>query len=747
MSDEAHGALRRWRARDRGPVVARSIAWMLALGCGAASHVWGRVALAAAIIAGWYVLECVLLVAMWIRARRCEVFLAYVLPRGIGTGTGFALAYVLFLPWAQAIALTYVIVIVLESAYRWTLRKLNLSSWHQITGLAALAAASGRRSLSSGLCARRGWKARGQSVSVLLAASLFVIICPAVLYGYSVRRVVFDTGFYVSQLERSDLYEYAARMAGEAAVDAARGRNREVRRAVGLLSGQDVEFVGRTILSKEWTAALVEQALDGVLFWLQADDRRRVPGVSLPIGDLQRHIQEATSVLLDRHMAALPLCAPGGSASALCRPRQMSAAAYIATHKPESIAIVDEAFAMIPADLDLSTAVTLAPRVFQKPVSFLHQVRTRVHTLERLLAWMGAGCLGLLSALHLSGGERAQVSLTRVGMALWVAGEGTLALSWVAFRYGAKVILWRFGADLLADLPADLVDLPQGVLDALFGAVHNALLPWAFVLTGIGLLTALAVLFCPWSREPRQGGAARTLVIAGAIGLLLWARYLAWGRVAYKEAFAAHRSGEAQEAARLYHRVDQLHPLSVNELVLSARQGWAACRRYLDAERAYQSGDDPSAAQAYEALLAGDPPIVLRDTARSRLVESLYGWAESLVRVGEYERALDRYRYIRDELRDRRVQQAMTDLYLAWGEALQAEGDYRAAIATFQRIVYDVSDPRQWDVADERTVDTYCAWRASLNAGGRDRQAVEMCSELLAEWPSLASKRCPECEP
>ena len=59
------------------------------------------------------------------------------------------------------------------------------------------------------------------------------------------------------------------------------------------------------------------------------------------------------------------------------------------------------------------------------------------------------------------------------------------------------------------------------------------------------------------------------------------------------------------------------------------------------------------AARRYEAFLLNSPAIALRQEAQSRLLDALLKWGGELAEAGERERALDRYRFIRDSALDR----------------------------------------------------------------------------------------------
>jgi tetratricopeptide (TPR) repeat protein len=200
------------------------------------------------------------------------------------------------------------------------------------------------------------------------------------------------------------------------------------------------------------------------------------------------------------------------------------------------------------------------------------------------------------------------------------------------------------------------------------------------------------------------------------------------------------------EATRLYRQVVRWYPYVVDDFVVSAQRGLRSCLRFQRAESLYQQADYASAVGEYEAFLVSNPAVAVRDLAERRLMDSLYEWAGELGRAGAYERALDRYRFIQDAYRDRRVSQEISDLYVAWGQELQAEGDYSGAIATYQRLVYNVPNPRSRALANEQIASAYCAWSASLRAGGKEDRAEIVCDEFDRLLGDVAAS-CSVCRP
>jgi tetratricopeptide (TPR) repeat protein len=187
--------------------------------------------------------------------------------------------------------------------------------------------------------------------------------------------------------------------------------------------------------------------------------------------------------------------------------------------------------------------------------------------------------------------------------------------------------------------------------------------------------------------------------------------------------------------------------------VSRARRDLHACQLYLDAEAAYRDAEWQTAVMRYEALWLVSPTLQLRDTAQAHQAEALVRWARALEAEGQRERALDRYRFLRDENLARgrqidgrafRVHRAIGDLYLDWGDELLAQ-DPQAALATYRRALNDTDDPGVWARAEERMVDAYCAWNAQLRQAGQNDRAAGVCIELGNEFPALAPAPCDAC--
>jgi tetratricopeptide (TPR) repeat protein len=717
--------------------------WLLALLAGGAVYLWVVSLPIVALLAFCYVFEIFLPIVLLFGPCQREVALVHVLPRASGSALAFVTAFFLFARWDQVLCFAYVLLLILEGLYRVVLRE-------SAPGLLYGACAA--------LDAARGQGATAPAQEVRLAdwraflagwcAGLLVLVTVLGGLAYGTRQVLFDTRFYTAQFEGSPLYDELLRLGGQMIRDVARSQGTDVRRAVDWLSLEDVSLASRLILPREWTVAVVEQVLDATLDWIQSDTEQPVPPIALPIGDVERHIKGAASVLLDQHMAGLPICAPGMSERAWCRRENMSVTAHIATYKPDDMAAVDELFEMIPADLDLVTVVSMSPRTFEGLLGALDEVRLWTGYADRALGAMGKGIFFLSVSLYLLCAVAPRTVLRWTGATWLAAGLGMWGLSFGLTRLDGMALLEQYAGKQIAELPEQTIDVVSRGVDALTHQVHKLLAPWALALAGLGLVLLVVGLALPRARmrRARGEGVVRALAVCLAIGLLIWVQYPMLGHRLYERAFRAHREGDVDRALSIYRTVVHWYPFAVDDFVPQARRGLRECERYAGAVSMAQAGEHEAAARQYEAFLVGNPAISLRESAETDLVAALYRWASDLEGQGMYERALDRYRYVRDAFSGRDADEKAANLLLFWADALLAEGDYAAAVSTLGRILYEVSGARYWQAADERRVEVYCQWQADLRASGELTRAAGVCRELLEAYPA-AGAQCPDCAP
>ncbi|MBN1582320.1 MAG: tetratricopeptide repeat protein, partial [Anaerolineae bacterium] len=584
-------------------------------------------------------------------------------------------------------------------------------------------------------------------------AALLTLVLPVVLYAGGLRQVAADTRFYAAGLERWGGYDALVQLAAERAPNLVRNQDQLLRNAVRQLDEQGRREVAQILLPRPWTLAVVEQSITATLDWLQADDVQRVPAVTISVDDVIRHTREALSVALDRYIAAMPVC-PSGIVSPSCRSEEMSVVAYTAAHKPEWLALLDDMFTLVPAEVDLSTAVALSPGTFRKPLATLGEIREARQAYDRLLGRAGGVCL--LLVLGSFGVVRGRFALAQAGMILFVIAGRVWAFGFTWSTLPHAVV--QQAGDTLSQPPWS--DLLQQVLVDWVAATNRLVAPGMIGLLVIGLSLVAIGGFLGASLEKRLcRQPVRVLIVVLVVVFLFGCLYLDAGRTLYERAYAAHRQGDIVQAAAGYRWIARLYPAVVatstagsvggsvadfdGDFIVDARISLAECQAYQLAEAAYEAGDVASSVYLYEAFLARNPAIALQDRARARLVESRTAWAAALWQDGEYERAIDRYHAIQD----RTVLQTLADAYLAWGDALRREGDYRAAIATYHRLTFDVVNARLWAEADERIQLAYCEWIKVLRAAGGTEQAGIVCTEFLDVFSTEIVEFCPACAP
>jgi tetratricopeptide (TPR) repeat protein len=740
---------------DRGgqPALFHLIRWILGIGAGAAAYRWITPSPIAILVTAWYVFVTVGWLLALTTPNCQEVTLIYVLPRAMCTAIALTVGYRIRLPLDRLVTFSFVAAAILEGATRLLLRLVRPAAVDRAR--IALEVAS-RPSRDGPL--RMG---AGRMALTATGALLFVLAFSPTAYVFVARQVAFDTRFYLASLQTSGLYDQLVQLAGDAALDAARGHSAGARQVANDLSKEDVRTAERLILPAPWTLSWLDRSIDATLSWLETEDGRSVPPISLPIEDLQRHVKDAASVLMDQYIPDLPLCTPDMPSRSHCRPQGTSVAAYAATFKPENLAIADKVFALIPAELDLSTAVTMFPDPFRKPLAYLAGARKAVQTLDRGLPIAGITCLVLFVLTWFLAADSLPSSLRWVGATLFVAALGAWAIGQIISTFALRATA-RWTGDLLAQLSPAGTDAALRFAQEYLNTAHARLFPWTGALAVLGLLLALAGFLVPqsdrWARRLTRHQAVGVVVLALAAGSLLWALYLEEGKSTYDRAAQADRRGQPADACALYGQIERGFPLHVGRFVRSAYRGQRACQLCLDAESAYRSGDYERAVALYEAFLLGNPAIALRNETQAHLLDALLQWGRALEDAGERERALDRYRFIRDSALDRaghrtagapevRIHKVVSDLYLAWGDELLEGDDPQAALATYRRTLHDAADPSLWDQAEDRMMDVYCAWAAQLREQGQSDRAAGVCVEFSLEFPSAGPARCPVCTP
>jgi hypothetical protein len=697
----------------------------LGLAAGLGSYAAGIRSPIAALIVAWYATESLLLLSRALYPPPRKALLQVVLPRAAGTAIAFPVAYLLMSAWAKRIALGYLILIALEGAYRAAGR---LAGWTAISAPPAGDAPAERDHAGRQLLGGR-----------IAAAAVTVLLLVATLYAQGLHAVALDARVYADAFQPLGLYERLLDAAAGLLVDAARDQGGQARRAVDLLSEEELDAATRLALPEAWTEALLEQALASTFSWLEEDAPSSVPPVYAPVADLQHHLKLAVSYLFDRVAPRLPACAEGMSSEALCRPDDMSVAAFVAIHKPDALAMVDEPFTLVPAEIDFATAVTMSPRTFREPLALLSRAGEIAATADRVLLGSGWAALASYLLLLALSARSAREVLLWSGIALLGAGAGGWLLSWSTDARGTGSLPVRAIARAMPGGGGEVPDLLPLLATAL-GAVHARTWPVelaSMAAGGLGIVVSMAL--------PRRHGrwqlvpALRLAIAAVAALSLLWAAYLRIGERAYERAHAAYSDGQVRSALARYRVLLRAYPLGARRPFLSrAERDARACALAVEAADALHAGASDRAAASYEALLVGNPPVAVRDAAAQGLLAALQDGAAELRAGGVYERALDRLRLANEALGSRVVYEPMAGLYLEWGDALLADSDYEAATATYLRLRSDVASARQWQAAEERAADAYCVWQAALRDAGDEAGAAWVCDMLAEALPRMA---------
>lgn len=695
---------------------------LLACGAGIASALALQSTVAGAVI-GWYAWELIDVVLAVVREKSCHALWVRLVPRLIDTPLALILARLLVAPLPATLALAYLLLLVVEGVYRIVLRR-RRPEWF----------VDRQQTIDVSVPAWRGWAA-------LICALILVLLLPVTLYAYSARQVFTDTRFWARGLAEWKLYEGLLDLAGEELPDAVRQQPTLIRNAVRSLDEPTRHEALQALLPRPWSEAVALQAVDAALDWLQADGTARVPAITIPIEDAIQHAKLALSIALDDHFPDVAACPPGISASTQCRPAEMSVVAYAATFKSDALAALDELFALIPPDVDLSTAVTLSPRTFQPLLTSLDQIRSRLRQFDRLLRWASIVCTLAWIGVWVFGGDKSvHVAMCWTGVALLVAGARAWTLNWLATAFPPAVL-----AQVGWSLDPPLAELPLRMLNGLTQSTYDQTVLLTALCVAGGLVLIMIGLATRVQAACRPGASMRVLMVILSLTAVVWYGYLSLGRTWYAQAAAFHRSGDTATALRRYRTIAAFYPFAVDPFVERTRRGLIECQRDVDAQHAFDAQDFRTAAQIDEALLSGAPAIDLRERARERLIAALSAEAESLWAVGQHERALDLYRLLVQGWDERLAQHTLAGRYLGWGSTLLAQGDYAGAAATFLRTTHDTTNARLWADATARAGDAYCAWALALRADGQTVQAEQVCAAFAQAVSTQTAAACPTC--
>ncbi|MBN1933889.1 MAG: hypothetical protein JW934_04460 [Anaerolineae bacterium] len=699
------------------------IALILTCGAGAVSA-WALRSLVGGLLIGWYTWELIDAVLTVTRENSRRTLWVRLVPRLVGTPLALLVAWLLVAPLPATLALACLLLLVAEGIYRSILRR-RRPEWF----------AAAQPVVERAVPAWHSWAA-------LLCALILILLLPLTLYAYGARQTLADTRFWARGLAEWGLYEEIIDLVGEELPGALRQQPAPIRNAVRSLDEQTRREALVALLPRPWTEAVALQAVEATLDWLQADGAARVPAISVPVGDVIQHAKLALSIALDKTISALPICPPGIAASTQCRPTEMSVVAYTATTKPDALAAIDDLFAMIPPDVDLSTAVTLSPRTFQTMLTSLEQIRGGLRQFDRFLRWAGLACaLVWIGAWVFGEGKSAYAGMCWAGMALLVAGARAWDWSWLATAFPPALL-----AQTSWSLDPPLTELPLHALTGLTQSVYKQTTLLAGLCVLGGLILILIGLKVKTGDSHRPGASMTALTVILALIVIAWYGYVSLGRTWYVRAVAFHRAGDASQAAHAYQSIAALYPFAVDPFVERAHRGLIECQRDLNAQRAFDERDFRVAAQIDKALLTGAPAIALRERAEPRLIAALNAEAEALWEQGHYERAIDLYHLMIQGWDDRPAQRNLADRYLIWGKVLEEQGDYAGAVAIYLRATYDTTNARLWAEARARAGDAYCAWGQMLRTEGLDERAAQVCAAFAQAFSAQTAATCPVCQ-
>ncbi len=697
----------------------RILSLLLSAGAGIAAALLGH-SVVAGIVIGWYIASLIDAVWATMRVSLRQVGWTHLFPRLVGTPIALLLARLLVTSLSATLSLAALFLLAIESLYRACLRR-RRPDWFADQGHAAVSP-------------WRDWAA-------LSCALALVLLLPITLYAYVTRQTLTDLRVWAYGFNRWGIYETLLDLTAQELPNVVCQQPPLTRYALSELAPAVQREALTALLPPQWSEAVTLLTVESTLEWLQTASTARVPSISIPVGEVVQHAKRALSIALDDYIADLPICPTGTATSAHCRPSEMSVIAYTATFKPEALTAVDQATALIPPDVDLATAVTLSPNTFRSALASLAQLRTNLAWFDRLLGWAGLACMLCWVGVWAWSSTAMRAGLCWGGTALFVAGARAWSLSWLLTTL-SPAMLRHTGLALKPPLD-NMIEQAAGDLLRIIYA--RSVLPAA--------LCALGGLILVWSSfkigsvvgaHPRK--TMNLFIVFVSLITVLWHTYLLTGRRQYEHAVALHRHGDCADAARLYRPLTALYPFAVDPFVTAARRGLMECQRDLDAQHAFDVQDFETAMQIDEALLVAAPAFALRERAETRLIAAMNAQAERLWATGQPERALDIYRRLAQEEDDRTAQRNLAQRCIDWGTALESEGDYAGAIATYMRITRETANARFWVDARTHAAAAYCAWAQALRAGMQSAQAESICATRATIFQPAELAPCPPCD-
>lgn len=223
------------------------------------------------------------------------------------------------------------------------------------------------------------------------------------------------------------------------------------------------------------------------------------------------------------------------------------------------------------------------------------------------------------------------------------------------------------------------------------------------------------------------------VIILASTAVMLW---LNQGRRLYTAADLAFQQGDCQMAQPYFQKLRR-YPSWAGDFVSQAAAAADVCLAFEQALRVAETADFGDKIAAYQSFLAGYPDGPLAPLVMERQGQALLAWGDDLQASGEYELAVathERLAAAHPALAQENRPQLLA-IIVAWGESLRRAGDFPNALTVHEDLT--AAYPEFQKEIDEQLASTYLQWGESLRASGEFEEAVAVYDRLAAVYPAL----------
>jgi tetratricopeptide (TPR) repeat protein len=240
--------------------------------------------------------------------------------------------------------------------------------------------------------------------------------------------------------------------------------------------------------------------------------------------------------------------------------------------------------------------------------------------------------------------------------------------------------------------------------------------------------------------EPKPKNNRRTLtcclllpVGACIATALLAGGYFLAGSLVASSIQSAYQASDCQQVIAKAWPVEKLYPSKLTDTITQSQAEVVECRAYMSASEKQEQEDWDSAYQEYKTYLDTYPDGAMTTQASENAAASLYALGQEQQQAGSYEQADENLQILAREF-DETTAYAdgvllLAENYVLWGEELQKEEDYAAALKKYESAIDSDPAPGVNDGpaahAHQDLPDLHRAWAQALSKQGEYSDAVD----------------------